>query len=77
MSGSITIKDKKKGARVVKALLRKPTRARADKETGIPGAGIRFEKLEKRIDELESEVAVLRAQTADVWAWWKNTQEGK
>ena len=77
MGGGIQIRDKRKGDAVVKALTKKRKRVQADAETGIEGAGKRFEKQEKRIADLEQEMKVLRAQTADVWAWWKNSQEGK
>ena len=75
MAGKLQIRDKRKGEAVAKGLLKKRKRVQADTEIGIEGAGKRLEKLERRIEELEGEVALLRAQTADVWAWWKNTQE--
>lgn len=72
----IHIRNKRKGDAFVKGLTKKRKRVQADNEIG-EGTGKRLEKLETRIEELEGEVAMMKAQCADVWAWWKRTQEGK
>lgn len=73
MGGGIHIRDKRKGDAAVKALMKKRKRILAVAEIG-EGAGLR---LEKKVEKLEGEVKMLSAQSADVWAWWKNMQEGK
>ena len=70
------IRNKRKADAFLKGVGKKQNRAQADLEIG-EGAGLRLQKLEGRIADLEQEMKLLRAQTADVWAWWKNTQEGK
>jgi len=42
--------------RVIKALKRKQTMAKADEQTGIPGAGERLEKMEKDITALKETI---------------------
>ena len=70
------IRSKRKADAFINAVGKKRNRAEADLEIG-EGAGKRLERMEKRIADLEQEMKLQREQTADVWAWWKNTQEGK
>jgi len=74
MGGTIEIKDKKKGERTVKALLKKQTRAKADAETGIPGTGKRMEQLEKRIKDLEKANSSLTLTVGKLWKWKIETE---
>lgn len=76
MSGAIKIKSEAEGKRQVKALLRNQTRTKVDFETGIPGAGKQMEKMDKRIEALEQEIAKLSGQYDNLWAW-KMQQELK
>lgn len=76
MMGELHIKSEREAKAFIRGLAKERKRKEADAEIG-EGAGKRLERMEKRIVELEQEVKVLRAQTADVWAWWKRTQEGK
>lgn len=76
MGGAIKIKSEAEGKRKVKALLKNQTRTKVDAETGIPGAGKQMEKMEKRIEALEQEIAKLSGQYDNLWAW-KMQQELK
>ena len=70
------IRSEAKAKSFLKGVGKKRKRVQADAEIG-EGAGLRLQKLEGRIADLEQEMKLQRKQTADVWAWWKNTQEGK
>lgn len=43
--------------RIIKALTRKQTVAKADEQTGIPGAGERLERMEKEIEKFKKTIA--------------------
>lgn len=69
MSGTIEIKNKKKGERFVKQLKKKQTRAKVDAETGITGAGKQMEKMEKQLVALKKTVAGHQKTIDKLWAW--------
>jgi len=73
---SITIKDKKKGARVVKALTKPQSRAKVDAEMGVEGAHVKLERLEAEVKKLKEKVAKLSGQYDKLWKW-KMEQEMK
>ncbi len=75
MNGNITIKDKKKGERVVKRLLKKQTMAKVDKETGIPGAGKQIEALQKEVAALKRANTSLTMTVGKLWKWKCDTRE--
>ena len=69
MSGTIEIKNKKKGERAVKALIKKRVLNKVDTDTGIPGAGKQIEKLEKRIKSLEDTLTGLGVTVGKLHRW--------
>lgn len=69
MGGAITIKDPKKGKRIVKALTRKQAVDKADEQTGIPGAGERLEKMEKELAKQKITIASQKHRINDLMAF--------
>jgi len=69
MGGAITIKDKKKGARVVKALTKPQSRAKVDAEVGVEGAHVKLELLEAEVKKLKKKVAGHEKTIGLLWKW--------
>lgn len=69
MGGKLKAKTEKDATRIIKGLTRNQTRVKVDAETGIPGAGKQLEKMEKRIEALEQQIAKISGQYDKLWAW--------
>jgi len=72
--GSLRIKDKRKGERAVKQLLKQQTRAQIDATMPeIPDAYKVIERLEKRVKKLEDELKMREKQLNLLWKWYKES----
>jgi len=69
MSGTIHVKNERKGKSLVKGLTKKRERVKVDEDLKIKGGYKRLEKLESELKKVKAELRVVSSQSGKLYAF--------